>query len=100
MENQIVIYQTDNGQTAIDVRLENETVWRKHRMELQQIYQGKSEQIAKEERRRICSYLMDEISEIAYALPPHTVVPYRNIPKKDYPCSLPREVYTDEETCH
>ena len=27
MENQIVIYQTDNGQTAIDVRLENETVW-------------------------------------------------------------------------
>ena len=27
MENQIVIYQTDNGQTAIDVRLENETAW-------------------------------------------------------------------------
>ena len=27
MENQIVIYQTDKGQTAIDVRLENETVW-------------------------------------------------------------------------
>ena len=27
MENQIVIYQTDNGQTVIDVRLENETVW-------------------------------------------------------------------------
>ena len=27
MENQIVIYQTDNGQTAIDVRVENETVW-------------------------------------------------------------------------
>ena len=27
MENQIVIYQTDNGQTSIDVRLENETVW-------------------------------------------------------------------------
>ena len=26
-ENQIVIYQTDDGQTAIDVRLENETVW-------------------------------------------------------------------------
>ena len=53
-----------------------------------------------EERQRICSYLMDTISEMAYALPPHTVVPYRNIPKKDYPCSLPREVYTDEETCH
>ena len=27
MENQIVIYQTDNGQTSIEVRLENETVW-------------------------------------------------------------------------
>ena len=30
MENindKIVIYQTDDGQTAIDVRLENETVW-------------------------------------------------------------------------
>ncbi len=27
MENQIVIYQTDNGQTAIDVRLENEMIW-------------------------------------------------------------------------
>ncbi len=27
MENQIVIYQADNGQTAIDVRMENETVW-------------------------------------------------------------------------
>ena len=26
-ENQIVIYQTEDGQTAIDVRVENETVW-------------------------------------------------------------------------
>ena len=26
-ENQIVIYQTEDGQTKIDVRLENETVW-------------------------------------------------------------------------
>ena len=26
-ENKIVIYQTDNGQTQIDVRLEDETVW-------------------------------------------------------------------------
>ena len=26
-KNQIVIYQTDDGQTAIDVRLEDETVW-------------------------------------------------------------------------
>ena len=27
MENQIVIYQTENGQTSIEVRLENENVW-------------------------------------------------------------------------
>ena len=26
-ENKIVIYQTDDGQTKIDVRLENETLW-------------------------------------------------------------------------
>ena len=27
MENEIIIYQTQDGQTKIDVRLENETVW-------------------------------------------------------------------------
>ena len=25
--SQIIIYQTENGQTKIDVKLENETVW-------------------------------------------------------------------------
>ncbi len=38
-----------------------------------------------EERIRICNYLMEEITQIARALPLHTVVPYRNIPKKLYP---------------
>lgn len=38
-----------------------------------------------EERRRLCDTLMDAITQLAVALPPHTVVPYRNIPKKDYP---------------
>ena len=38
-----------------------------------------------EERVRICRYLQDEITAIARALPRHVVVPYRNIPKKDYP---------------
>ena len=37
------------------------------------------------ERSRICKYLMEEITAVAEALPEHTVVPYRNIPKKDYP---------------
>ncbi len=44
------------------------------------------------ERRRICDYLMDEITAIACSLPEHTVVPYRNIPKKLYPSNLPKEV--------
>lgn len=43
------------------------------------------------ERSRICKYLMEEITVIAEALPEHTVVPYRNIPKKDYPSNIPKE---------
>ncbi len=38
-----------------------------------------------EERQRICKHLMNEITKIATELPQHTVIPYRNIPKKDYP---------------
>lgn len=44
-----------------------------------------------EERRRICDYLMREITDIAVSLPEHTVVPYRNIPKKHYPSNIPKE---------
>lgn len=40
---------------------------------------------SEEERKRICDYLMAEITNMAEALPEHTVVPYRNISKKDYP---------------
>ena len=43
------------------------------------------------ERSRICTYLMDEITAIAEALPEHTVVPYRNIPKKEYPSNISKE---------
>lgn len=38
-----------------------------------------------EERERIRKYLMVQITDIARSLPLHTVVPYRNIPKKLYP---------------
>ena len=38
-----------------------------------------------EERERIKRELMDNITAIAEALPEHTVVPYRNIPKRNYP---------------
>ena len=34
---------------------------------------------------------MNEITDIACNLPEHTVVPYRNIPKKYYPSNIPKE---------
>ncbi len=51
-----------------------------------------------EERSRICSALMEEIEKLALSLPCHTVVPYRNIPKRFYKKSIPFEVIHDEET--
>ena len=45
-----------------------------------------------EERRRVCEYLMLEITDIARSLPEHTVVPYRNIPRKYYPKNTSYEV--------
>ena len=44
-----------------------------------------------EEHSRICRYLTEEITQIARSLPEHTVIPYRNIPKKLYPSNLPKE---------
>lgn len=43
-----------------------------------------SENSIEEERKRISKYLSDEITQIARKLPPHTVVPYRNIGRKYY----------------
>ncbi len=43
---------------------------------------------AEEERRRVCGALMDRITQIAVSLPEHTVVPYPNISKKEYPTNL------------
>ena len=51
-----------------------------------------------EERRRICEYLMEQVTQIAWSLPEHTVVPYTNVPKKQYPKNIPLEVWSDEET--
>lgn len=50
-----------------------------------------------EERRRICEHLMNQITEIACSLPEHTVVPYNNIPKREYPSNIPKEE-THEKT--
>ena len=57
---------------------------------LKALYIGKPitydpERPVKEEQDRICKYLMDSISEMAYELPRHRVVPYPNISKKEYP---------------
>ena len=58
--------------------------------DLKTVYLGKpvrfdSSAPISEERTRICSAMMDSITEIARSLPEHTVVPYPNIPKRDYP---------------
>ena len=45
-----------------------------------------------EERQRIKTYLMDTITATACALPRHKIVPYRNIPRKEYPYNRPDEV--------
>ena len=40
---------------------------------------------ADKEAERICTYLQDAISELAYELPRHHVVPYPNVSKRNYP---------------
>ena len=52
----------------------------------------------REECRRVSEELMARITQIAVSLPRHRVVPYRNIPKKNYPYNTPLEVYPYEET--
>jgi len=47
-----------------------------------------------QEKKRLCKYLMDSITDIAVSLPSHTVIPYRNIPKKNYPLNKPQEALT------
>ena len=36
------------------------------------------------ERKRICEYLMNEITALAKTLPVHKVVPFNNVDSKDY----------------
>ncbi len=44
-----------------------------------------------EQRQKIAKYLMDAVTEIAVNLPRHRVVPYPNLPKKDYPYNKEEE---------
>ncbi len=63
---------------------------------LKKVYIGKAirycpENPIEQERERIAKYLMDAITDIADSLPAHTVIPYPNIPKRDYPSNHPKE---------
>lgn len=51
-----------------------------------------------QERERICKALMESITEIAVSLPEHIVVPYPNVPKKNYRTNLATEAIIHEET--
>ena len=51
-----------------------------------------------EERRRICTALMDAITGLAAELPRHAVIPYPNIPKDRYPLNTDFIRPADEKT--
>ena len=51
------------------------------------------------ERERIKTYLMDSITAIAESLPEHTVVPYRNIPRREYPKNRSEDKPEHEKAC-
>ena len=40
---------------------------------------------AEQERKRICRAMADGITGIACSLPEHTIVPYPNMPSREYP---------------
>lgn len=47
-----------------------------------------SSKSVEEQKESICSCLKEEITSLARSLPCHTVVPYENMRKKDYPKSI------------
>lgn len=68
---------------------------------LKKIYLGKPVRFCasnplEQERKRICTYLMDEITAIACSLPEHIVIPYQNISKKYYNLNIPKEAENEK----
>ena len=59
--SQLIIYQTDNGQTKLEVRLENETVWLTQKM-MAELFQTTSQNITIHLKN---IYAEGEINEIA-----------------------------------
>lgn len=56
-------------------------------MYLGELIRFQADQPMDQQREKICTYLKESITQMALALPAHTVVPYANIPKKEYPRS-------------
>jgi len=50
-----------------------------------------------QQRQQICEYLKKAITDMACALPPHRVVPYMNVTKKEYPMNIAQEVAEREK---
>jgi len=50
------------------------------------------------ERHRMCEALMQAITDLACALPEHLVVPYHNVPKRQFTTNLAKEALTHEKT--
>ncbi len=64
-----------------------------HKMYIGQPVYYNAEATLEEERRRICDFLMGEITRMGVEAPLHTVVPYRNIRNSDYPKNTPLKEY-------
>jgi hypothetical protein len=60
-ENKIVIYQTEDGQTQIDVRMENETVWLTQK-QIAELFGTKRPAITKHLKNIYLSEELDEAS--------------------------------------
>ena len=52
---------------------------------------------AAKERERISRELKEAITGMALSLPEHTVIPYLNVPKRDYPNKIPLEVFINAD---
>jgi len=62
--------------------------------ELKKLYLGKPirfnpDNSMEDERKRICAYLMEQITMLACSAPKHRVVPYNNVPRREYPYNIP-----------
>ncbi len=71
---------------------------------LKKLYLGKPirfcpDEPMEQQRQRIAKFLMDGVTDLAVHLPRHRVVPYPNIPKREYPYNIPTEVNIHEKTC-